>query len=301
MELKVFKEKILKKEKLSFPFLFVNNDKSGFLTTEYISRICKNLNCGKQTIYSISEIKSLCDNMFEETNNVVLFDISNMGSISISNDINTSRINLILLSNKNTNVDGFEKIIFPTLENWQIEDMMKQHLPGLDQPEIQWLCKITKYDVLRLYNEMQKIEIFDKGKQEEIFNGINNDNGYCDLNDLTIFNLTNAIMKRDTVTIHKIMIDSDYIDIDGMGLTTILLNSFSKLINIQMNPNATAASLNIKDNQFYAIKYNVNKFSNNQLIKIYDFLTSIDCRVKTGQLDMSNSDLNYYIIENIIG
>ena len=58
----------------------------------------------------------------------------------------------------------------------------------------------------------------------------------------------------------------------------------------------------MSEKQFNFLRYNqCNKYSNEQLFNIYNFLTDIDYRLKSGLLDMSNNQLNYYIISKIIG
>ena len=44
----------------------------------------------------------------------------------------------------------------------------------------------------------------------------------------------------------------------------------------------------------------MGKYKNEELIKIFEFLTSIDNEVKSGKLDIENEDLISYLICNII-
>ena len=208
---------------------------------------------------------------------------------------------IILISDTDRKDSDIEKVVFNKLENWQIEAYVQALLPGLDNREVSWLCKNAKYDIWRLDNEASKLNIFDKKDQSKILMAINDDNGYVDLNELTIFNLSNAIMNKDMLGIKKVVEDIDNIDVEGTGLVTILLKNFLNIINIQTNSKATAQSLGMSEKQFRYLQYNqCNKYSNEELFNIYNFLTDIDYKLKSGLLEMTNNQLNYYVLSHII-
>ena len=55
------------------------------------------------------------------------------------------------------------------------------------------------------------------------------------------------------------------------------------MIQVQMTPNATAQGLGMNPKVFNAIKYN-KKFSDNELINLFEFVTSLDYKLKSGNL-----------------
>ena len=137
--------------------------------------------------------------------------------------------------------------------------------------------------------EAKKIELFDKSEQENVFLDMSDNNAFSDLNTMTIFNFTNALIKKDLAKINMMLADINGVDIEGTGLITIFKNQLRNLINIQFNPYAKAADLGLTPKQYMAIKYNCNNFSNNQLIDRFDFITSLDYELKSGNI-MFKSD-----------
>ena len=296
MELKELKEKILNKSNIQFPLVFIgsNND---FLLDEYLYGISKNLALKLHYISSIGELNDITSSIFY--NDDLLFVYKPEKDVIVKeDDVRNSKI--IIIYEKLPKENKIDSVEFCKLENWMIEDYASTLLPGLTKQKTDWICKICKYNIERVNLECEKLSIFDKKKQSEIFKEINDSNGYCDLNDLNIFNLTNAIVKKDILTIKNIIKDIDNIDIEGTGLVTIMLKQFLNIINIQMGKNVSAEKLGMNERQFRAIQYNCNKYSNSELINNYKFLNEIDYKLKSGLLEMTNKELVQYILNNIL-
>ena len=297
MELRELKNKILASEALSFPLLFIN-DNNNYLIKSYIKEIAKNNSLVIKEINSIKEMVDIESGMFKEADYLYVYKL-NKDDVFSEEQLKDYKI--ILISDTDKKDSNIEKVVFNKLENWQIEAYIQALIPGLDNQEVSWLCKNAKFDIWRLDNEASKLNIFDKKDQSKILMAINNDNGYVDLNELTIFNLSNAIMNKDMVGIKKVIEDIDNIDVEGTGLVTILLKNFLNIINIQTNSRATAQSLGMSEKQFRYLQYNqCNKYSNEELFNIYNFLTDIDYKLKSGLLEMTNNQLNYYVLSHII-
>lgn len=297
MELRELKNKILAQEALSFPLLFINYD-NDYLIKSYIKKIAENNSLTIKEIESIKEMVDIESGMFKEVDYLYIYNLNKDDNLSKEQ---LKDYKIILISDTDRKDSDIEKVVFNKLENWQIEAYVQTLLPGLDNREVSWLCKNAKYDIWRLDNEASKLNIFDKKDQSKILMAINDDNGYVDLNELTIFNLSNAIMNKDMLGIKKVVEDIDNIDVEGTGLVTILLKNFLNIINIQTNSKATAQSLGMSEKQFRYLQYNqCNKYSNEELFNIYNFLTDIDYKLKSGLLEMTNNQLNYYVLSHII-
>ena len=297
MELRELKNKILAQETLSFPLLFINYD-NDYLIKSYVKKIAENNSLTIKEIESIKEMVDIESGMFKEADYLYIYNLNKDDNLSKEQ---LKDYKIILISDTDRKDSDIEKVVFNKLENWQIEAYVQTLLPGLDNQEVSWLCKNAKYDIWRLDNEASKLNIFDKKDQSKILMAINDDNGYVDLNELTIFNLSNAIMNKDMLGIKKVVEDIDNIDVEGTGLVTILLKNFLNIINIQTNSKATAQSLGMSEKQFRYLQYNqCNKYSNEELFNIYNFLTDIDYKLKSGLLEMTNNQLNYYVLSHII-
>ena len=296
MELKELKEKLLNKELVSLPLLFINKDAT-FLINTYIDEIAKQQNMQKIEVSSFTEIENLENEMFKEKEYLYVLNLTK----DIKIDVEKIRNYKLIIIGENKGLENIDTVTFDKPLEWQIESYVQVLLPGLKEDDIKWLCKISKYDLNRLKNESDKISIFSKNDQEKVFKEINADNGYSDLNDLTIFNLSNSIMKKDVLGVKKVLSDLDNIDVEGTGLVTILIKNFFKILNIQTNRNCTPDTLGITPNQFNYLKYNqCGIYSEKELIDNYAFLHTIDRRLKSGLLDLSNKQLTYYIISNIL-
>lgn len=189
----------------------------------------------------------------------------------------------------------------PKLQEWQIVDYMRMMCPGLNESKIKWLCNIANNDIYRLHNEMKKISCFDKERQDDVFDMIDADDGYNDLSELTIFNLSNAICARDYREVDRILREIDNIDVEAVGLITILRRQFKMILNIQLDASATAEKLNMKPVQFNIIKNkNCNKYTSDKLKSVYEFLNDFDFKLKSGALDISKDKLIDYILCEVL-
>lgn len=294
MKLEELKEKVLSNnlENSLFIFTYLENT---FVINQYIGRIAKNNSLQIEYINNIDKLLDLNDNIFNEPNNDILY-IYNVDEFVLK-DKYINLKNCIVICKKVIKDVDYEYIIeFPKLVDWQIKDYLKVKAPEISDNDIEWLYKITNGNIYRLDNEISKISIFPKEFQLLIFNSIKDDSGYSDLSDATLFTLSNAIIRKNIEEIKNFNLQ-----VDIFGLISILHNNFKNILNIQTQPNIKASDLKITDKQFYAIKkYNCGYYNINQLINIYEFLTSIDKQIKLGNLDISSDELMYYILVNIL-
>lgn len=187
-------------------------------------------------------------------------------------------------------------VVFPKLEDWQIEEYMQAQLPGVEDSFVSWLCQNAHYNIERLDLEAQKINIFPKGKQQQIFQQLNETHNYADLNALGAYELVSAVLHKDQETLK--LYYTEELKVDALGLVTLLIRGFRQVLDIQLNPKATAESLGISFKQFKAIQSNCGIYTNEQLMHIYRFLLGIDRRVKTGQLE--STLLKNYVIPTLL-
>lgn len=261
------------------PIVFKYSDNK-FLCEQYVSSIAKSRKLSILYIDSLEELDSHEDLFEDGSYYLYVWHVDKIMSV-----ISPEYKNLVVIC-KEPGVN--ECIEIPKLINWQVDDYIKMRLPGLSEKERQWLCTAAKYNIYRLEQECNKISSFISADQQVIFKEMNLENMFCDLNTLNIFNFTNAIIKKDICTLNDMLSNILFYDIEGIGVVTILIKNIKNIIDIQFNSKATAESLNMPPKQFAAIKYNVGKFTNEQLIKIYEFLLSIDHRLKSGDFSFSS-------------
>lgn len=286
----------IKDKSLSTSLLIFKCEKETFIAHQYINEISKLRNN-----LEITYVDSLDDVVINEFS---IFEDNSLYVVVVDKLEPTNRNisqfeNVIVICSK---VDGqYNKYVVevPKLTDWQIQDYLQLHMQGLNPQYIKWLCEITNNDINRLYNEMCKISIFDNSQQDYMFKLINDENGYGDLTQLNIFNFTDAVFKRDKRKVLEILENRESIDLEPAGVVTLLYKNFRIITQLQMNPKVTYEQLGISQKQLNAIKYyNLNHYSNSELMNIVELLTSIDYKLKSGILPYDM--IIDYIIDRIL-
>lgn len=304
--LKLLKDSI-ENNSVSSQFKIFKYDDNSFLAYQYAREIAEVKNLSIRYVDSFDEILDSLSSAFsfdDVSDSLIIYSCNEFECNSL---IDLSKLeNVIVICNKTSITNVAFLYVFPKLESWQIKTYMQSKCLGLNKNEIEWLYNITSSltknneHIYRLDNEIKKISCFSKEQQEEIFSELSESNGYSDLSPLTIFNLTNAILKRDKITIRNILEEIDSIDVEGIGLVTILHKNFKQVIDIQMGKNVSAESLGLSQKQFKAIEYNCGKYSSQDLVRIFKFLTSIDYKLKSGLLELNNARMIDYIVCSIL-
>lgn len=262
------------------------DDSSLIIIDQYISLICKHRSLNKKMIESMNDIP---DMSFIQDDNLYILNQDEF------ND-DTSHSNCIVICKKTNNKSAIK---IPNLEYWQVEDFLIPKLSGLTKEEINSFAKLYMTNYRLLLNDSEKISIFPETLQKQILVALFNDNQFSHVTDISTFDFTNAIIKRDINTIKEILSKGSVVDITPMHILTILTNSFRNIVNIQLDPTCTYSSLGISDKQFFVIKkFNCGYYSKEKLIEIYKMLTSIEYKFKFEELDMN--DVVDYILVNIL-
>ena len=290
MDIQELKSKIENKVIDSNPIVFHIHD-NNFIAKQYIEEISKII---KLDIIYIDNL-DYTFNLFEDEPNYIQVCICD--TFEITSEFLDKKYTYVICK-KLINSESFEKIIVdvPKLENWQLIDYANSRCDGVDQNLLQELINNCSYNIYRLENELSKIYIFDKNKQQSIFNMMLEDNAFIDISKYKIFDFSNAIVKRDIKTIAAVFEKISSIDIEPIGLLTILVNQFRNIISIQLANNPTPESTGLKPNQFWAIKHSCGLYTKDQLVKIYLFLTDIDRQIKTGDMPM-NYLIDYLVVK----
>ena len=302
MDLRDLKESIEDRSFSPSSMVIVGEDK--FLPLQYLEELRSGLNYNLIYVESISEIGGSSEDIFASDDNSSDNDIYvlNTQVVDFCSDILYNNSNVIVVANKiEDDAKKFYKPLLmtvPKLEEWQIKDMVYSFGKGIDTKYLDWLAKSCNNDVNRLYQEMLKISIFPENERRIVFDSMLNDGAFDDISSSTIFNFTGSIAKKDLQTMKTIYSELDNIDVNEFGLLTILYTNFSHIFQIQLGLNPTPEKLGLKASQFNAIKYNCGKYSGGQLVKILEFLSGIDKRIKTGELP--TNILRDYLVLSIL-
>ena len=193
---------------------------------------------------------------------------------------------------------AFEQYIIriPKLDNWHIKDYVYTLCEGVPHSELDKLLSAYGRNIYRIDNEISKIMIFnDKAK---LYSQIK-DQLYNEVSEYTIFDLVNSLVKYDIMSLRRILLNIDRIDIDAFGFIKLLMTQFKRIIDVQLSRSVSSSDLGISDKQLWFIKKHLTGiYTKSQLLKIYELLTNCDYYVKSGYIN--TEILPEYIISKII-
>ena len=181
---------------------------------------------------------------------------------------------------------NFEDIVkIDKLEEWQIKDYVAT-TTHITEAQAEELMSIYK-DIVKLDIEIKKLQIFKNNEFDNLIDQL------IFSEDKPIFDLVNALIKRDKEAL-SIFIRSNT-RVDPFPFLALLLKNIRFVIDIQLAKNATAESVGINSKQFWAIsKYSCGHYTREELLYLYDILTQIDYKIKSGNIDTS------YVVDYII-
>lgn len=229
-------------------------------------------------VYKTGKLDKKIDDKITESKNTIVIceDISS----AMANDIKELTVNV------------------PKVMPDHLIDYVSASCEGLSQAAAKRLVDLCGGDVDRLMGEVDKISIFDPADQLDITRELVRSNDLSNTSEATLFQLSNMILRRDSAGLIKELLSG--VREGAVPLASILRKNFLTLLIVQMSPNATAEGLGISPKQLYAMRYNVNKYSNNQLLDINLFLCDFDKRLKMGMLDLTNERLTEYLVLRIL-
>lgn len=273
--------------------IFVYTD-TDFIATQYITEMQKIDGRTFEYVDSLT-VNSLFD--FNDSIKIYRCDLLDCTDTSIING------NFIIvtegISKQSKEILGNYIFDIPKIEEWQIKDYTYSKLPNVDRTKLDELIYSCKNNLYRLDSEISKLCLFADIETPAVFDEFLYDGVFSDLSRYSVFDFTNAILKKDLDKLLVIYKEKDNIDIEPMGVVTILLNSFRDIISLQFDPRITPESSGMSKSRFWAIKYNCGIFTNKELIKIFDFLLQLDKKVKQG--DISTDILVDIILLKILG
>ena len=265
-----------------------------FICKQYITEISK---FSKLPIKYANNLKELFPSDFFQVPEKCLYVLVTDSLLSVKYDLSKLEHTFIITHKTDDTVKEYVCEV-PPLEEWQIKDYLQVQLPGVATDKLDWLFQICRGDIFRLNQEITKISIFRKEEQRFLFEDCVSDNLFSDLSSYTVFNLVNSLVKHDIEETKQICKQISNIDVDPIGLVTLLYQNFKNVLCVQLSVNGNAEMFGLSSKQFNAIRYNCGKYSNKQLVDIFQFLTSVDKLIKTGELPVDI--LVDYVVSKIL-
>lgn len=297
MELRELKSKIESNENPDQLLIFICRDNK-FTAWQYVRAISK---------IRKAEIVDLEDLQLGAVPS--LFDVSQAASLQLYQCSNFDSLDTKLLKHKDLIImtDKIESlevralftsnvVEFPALEDWQLKDYAYSLADGAYPKDIDKLVDLCGGDIYRLHNELMKISVFPQIQRKYVLPDFIKDGVFSDLSTYNIFTVSNAVQSRDIETLRRILPERDYMDVEPLGLLTILYNNFRKMIQVWLSSNPTPESTGLKSNQIWAIKKLPRCYSKEQLINIFEMLSDMDRRLKTGEI-AENQMVDYMLLK----
>lgn len=185
---------------------------------------------------------------------------------------------------------------FGKLDKWQIADFLYSNAQGVERKKLDWLLQISNYDPYRLENEIDKLSLFSDYSKRKVFDEFVDNGVFDDMCQYNVLNLVNAITNRDAEEVCKIYKNISKMNIDYMGLVSLLLQNFKKIASVWMTNNPTEQNTGLKSNQIWAISKLPRKYSRENLTDIIQMLCKIDGKIKSGDMP-SEKVIDYTILK----
>ena len=301
MDLKELKQQIENKD-IHIGFSIFKYDDIDFLPYQYVNYISKINGLEIEYLDDLSTIINSHSDLFGCDSIATTLRVCKLKSFDITSEKLREESNLIVICkevSKEAQEFFYQNIVeFPKLEEWQIKDYVYSLLEGVDTKKLDYLITLCNNNIYRLENEISKISIFSLNERKYVFDDFIDDGIFSDLSQYSIFNLTTALMKKDISAVMSIYKEIEKFDCEPLGLVTLLYQNIRNVISVQLSSNPSPESTGLPTKRFWAIKYMCGFYTKEQLMKLFDLVTSIDKQLKTGYI--TNDIIIDYLICNIM-
>lgn len=189
-------------------------------------------------------------------------------------------------------------IKFPKLTEWQIFDYAKTICPNIDADDLLWLVKATDNDIDRVINELDKVALFHKKEQKEVFAALRFDQ-QSGLYKADLFDIVNALVLGDQAVLFDFVKHNGWDIHEPVVLANRALSSLKNIILIVRNPQLSAADLGVSPGQYNFIKSRYRSLNVEAVKYKIKFLSNFDLLLKTSQLDLDKRDMLSYLMSNL--
>lgn len=253
------------------PLVFVYSD-TPFIAEQYIRRMSKIYN--KEIVY-VSTPQDSIFGVVEDTLTVMFTD--ELHDIPVSVDIIVAK----------KVVGKIDHIEIPKIDPLWVKDYLFSCLDGVTKGELENFFVNSKGNIYRIDQEIQKLKNFSKKEKSSLFYKMIETGQFDDMTSKTVFDLTNAILKKDKNSLSELICKLKYIECDPVGVSAILYQNLKRYIQVWMSNNPTEENTGLKRNVIYAIRNQPKVFSKEQLLQAFQFVCGVDKGIKTGSLDTS--------------
>ena len=273
-----------------------------FIPRQYIEAISK---IKSKPIYYLDDINSIGTDSLdifgvEEDNDVLRIYNCNTFD-SINRRLYEQRDIIVICKKIDKNCEDIFKnniVEIPDLLDWQIKDYVYSLLEGMDTKYLDWLIKVCNNDIDRIQLEIDKLLLFEPGNRQNILQQMVQENAFSDVSDKNIFDFISALIKKDKNSLIQIYEDIESIDIEDIGVVTLLYNNFKKYLQVWMQNNPTPENTGLSSKQIWAINKLPRVWTAAQIVDIMILLTEMDYRLKSGLIPVNM--IRDYLVVNLL-
>src|SRR3989338_5415855 len=194
-----------------------------------------------------------------------------------------------ILANSSSLVKNIEPLSGTSLTEWVKQEFRTQNCV-IDPSAINKLISIAGNDTWRLSNEIEKLSAY---KNSDKILSTDIDTLTTRGLDMNIFNLVDAVAKKDRSNAVKLLYQEMKIGQDPYYILTMLIHQFRNILitkDLQDHGySENEISRKAKLHPFVVKKSISNPFNSEEAAKIYNRLLSIDTGFKMGRLDLEDS------------
>ncbi len=297
MKIEDLKSQIEKKVVTDNLIIFVCSENT-FVAEQYYRQIAKDKDKEISLVDELSDLTTILSNPFlDHTNDLFVYRTDKLEAF----DNPDSYRNTIIVCNELVgDMDTRYVCRVPKIDKWCVYDLLYSNLTGVSEDNLKQLADLLDGDVFRTQQEIDRFNVFPEGERNHAVREALDSNFYNDLCKLTIFDLSNAVIHKNVDSIRSILYHIDSMDVEPLGLTKILYNSFKSIILIQLQGyRATPENTGLEAKQFYAIKKNnIGFYKHEKLVDIFCTLAKVYKQLVLGELPMDN--IIDYLMINIL-
>ena len=294
------KTKLINKEPVDSFLVFVcPKDNNRFIANQYVEAIASESNLTIRYISGLTEALYNSFNLQEDILYVINTEEFNLPIPFYAEDYN--KVVVVCTKYKG---EAQYAVKFPELTKDNIIEYMEDLCPGLSAKTLEWIYDDAEGNLYKIYNEMMKLHVCPINNQEYTYNLLKNSGNYDSVHGVTLYSMISGLFYKNLDSIKKYLHGSSLIDVRqnaGVGLATILRDNIREILLVQASKTATPETVGLSKDKFNAVKNKCNKFRTENLVSALQFLTGIDYRLKSGQLDIPNDTMVGYILTNVIG
>ena len=304
---------------LSDDLLVLQYPDDTFMANHYIEGIAANKELEIKYVDSLDDVIEISNGLDNELSFGYLFVLKTENFAELKTDYSIYENTVIVCKKIDKKVSRYlfgYVIKLEKTEPWEIKQYVNKYCPGLPEIMVNHLINATGANTYRIVNILDQLLLFPEDERKNIYAEMAN-TPTTDLYFRKTSDFTKALLDKNVDIIKEVLTYRKCCDITPLYILTILLGELkNKAMICYSGPNSKLQPKELKafnrpmdSRVFYAIKNSEiipddndpgYKRKENSIRSKITFLSSIDLRLKLGQIELSDDYFTDYIINNIL-